>query len=624
MAGNAQGGGGTQPERSTIPLWSNTETDFTGSENPVPAGHIDLLVKVQEVGTVIDGGRLAIYARQATKVYDHFELVLTGGQGAAPLAATAADGNAADGYRRVGYTAGTGSPEAGDTLRLTDTNGRLVAVVTGVLTSPNRFEYYLIGDLTDWSDAQVAWIIEDAQNFTISTAVSAFENINGAVAGGVTVTFADVGADIDEDSTTERYAVTVNCNSQPLADVYERLQWLTRRGSGDQGANWLPDADGGNEDGEFYRAIGDTYAELDAEAGAGVSEGDLVTGSLSSATGVVVAKFFSGGNGYVSLTQVKNGPFVNNDVIGTSGNTNTLTTVIESIVDLKPAPFGTFAGGTFFGARGVLLTNVPTADENNYQLLDVTNTLKIPPASIIVQVTGGIAGDRILIALVTAGDAINKAQNGIGAAGAAVGDTTIPVDTQPPLDTPADETLRVVDVSAEDEYRFRVASWTGTTVTLVTGDSGTGTTGSTGNTLVDSAANFGGTGSEVAIGDIIRRTNTPFGWGRVISIDSTTQLTTEPGAGESLSWGVGDGYEINNVPVALLDADTCYFPYMDRLAAGSPEQISIKYVTDRNVVARLRWQGSNPILPFQSTGISIQSTGLNVAAVRTDDDISEN
>lgn len=43
------------------------------------------------------------------------------------------------------------------------------------------------------------------------------------------------------------------------------------------------------------------------------------------------------------------------------------------------APFGAFAGGQFFGARGVYLTNVPVADVNNYKLIDANNVSRVPP-----------------------------------------------------------------------------------------------------------------------------------------------------------------------------------------------------------------------------------------------------
>lgn len=43
------------------------------------------------------------------------------------------------------------------------------------------------------------------------------------------------------------------------------------------------------------------------------------------------------------------------------------------------APFGSYAGGIFFGERGVFLKNVPGADANNYKLIDSTNTEQLPP-----------------------------------------------------------------------------------------------------------------------------------------------------------------------------------------------------------------------------------------------------
>jgi hypothetical protein len=583
---------------------------------------------VKEAGTTIDGGRLAVYARQYTRVYSHFELVLTGGQGAAPLAATGTDLNM-HGHRRVGYTAGTGSPAVGDVLRLTDTNGDLRAIVTNVLTSPNRFEYFLIGDLTDFSNGQTAYIISSGNTFTIATGVSAFEDIYGATSNGgggqgaISVTFGHAAADIDDDSTDENYAVTVNCNSNPLSAVYERLQYLVKRGSGDQGANWLPDMDAGNEDGLFYRAAGDIYAVLDAEGGTGLTEGQVVEGSLSGATGVVVAYNYSGG-GYVVLTQVK-GTFQDNDVLDAptpTGNSATIAGTPAAFADSAATPFGQLAGTSFFGARGVLLTNVPAADANNYTLFDVTNTLREPPATVPVEFSGVAVGDRLLIAEVNTGGTndIKKNQNGVGAAGAAAGATTIPLDSTPPNDTPASETIRVWDVSAEDEYRFRVDSWTGTTVTLATGDSGQVDAGSNGlnDRVIDAGQNFLTT---VKIGDIVYSSTTG-AWARVTSIESDTEFRHTPLS--SGTWTTGDNYATNVVPVALVDADTVYFPYMDRVATVTTESINIKYVSPRNVVARCRWaSGADPIYPFEQTGISIGATGLPVAAIRTDDDINE-
>jgi len=519
----------------------------------------------------------------------------------------------------------------GDVLRLTDASGALRAIVTNVLTGPNRFEYFLIGDLTDFSNGQTAHIISSGLNFTIATGVSAFEDIYGATTNGgggqgaISVTFGQAQADIDDDTVNENYAVTVNCNSNPLQNVHNRLQYLVKRGSGDQGANWLPDMDGGNEDGAYYRGVGDIYAVLDAEGGTGLTEGQVVEGSLSGATGVVVAYYYSGG-GYVILTQVK-GTFQDNDVLDAvtpTGNSATIAGTPEAIADIPANPFGTMAGTSFFGARGVLLTNVPAADANNYSLFDVTNTLREPPATIAVIFSGVEVGDRLLIAQVTAsgGTTIKKDQNGVGAAGASPGDTSIPLDSTPPNDTPAAETIHVVEADNSDEYRFRVASWSGTTVTLATGATGNPTSAQGGGAtlLIDTGATFL---SDVQIGDIVLN-ETDGGWGRVVSVDSDTQITHTPlQGGSNNDWEVTDTYSTNTVPLALAGDEDAYFPYMDRIADTTTESQSLKYVTDRDVIARNRWAGANPILPGEQTGLQIKSSGLTVAASRLDDDISE-
>lgn len=80
---------------------------------------------------------------------------------------------------------------------------------------------------------------------------------------------------------------------------------------------------------------------------------------------------------------------------------------ISGYAEAKQAPFGTFAGGKFFGARGVLLTNV--SDPNNRQLIDAANNPRIPPTTVTVQVTGVVAGDRVLVGR-TSGGVLNKSQ----------------------------------------------------------------------------------------------------------------------------------------------------------------------------------------------------------------------
>ena len=62
------------------------------------------------------------------------------------------------------------------------------------------------------------------------------------------------------------------------------------------------------------------------------------------------------------------------------------------------APFGTFAGGKWFVARGWWLTGVMAADSKNYELISDDNTRETPPTSVSVQVGGVVSGDYVLVA----------------------------------------------------------------------------------------------------------------------------------------------------------------------------------------------------------------------------------
>lgn len=96
---------------------------------------------------------------------------------------------------------------------------------------------------------------------------------------------------------------------------------------------------------------------------------------------------------------------------------------ISGYAEVKQSPFGTFAGGKFFGARGVLLTNV--SDPNNRQLLDSANNIRIPPTTVSVVVSGLVAGDRVLVGR-TSGGVLNKSQFTL--AGVHTGATTVAVN----------------------------------------------------------------------------------------------------------------------------------------------------------------------------------------------------
>ena len=151
----------------------------------------------------------------------------------------------------------------------------------------------------------------------------------------------------------------------------------------------------------------------------------------------------------------------------------------------KQAPFGTFAGGKFFGARGVWVENI--SDPNNRELLDAAGVAHIPPVSITVSVTGVVSGDRVLVAKDNAG-AIIKDQFTI----ASVTASTIVATVAIPSDVPTTGTIRVGDT------QFAYTGVSGSTFTGVTPDP-TGQSGAFFVPLIDTVA----AGSSVTSGSMI-------------------------------------------------------------------------------------------------------------------------
>jgi len=134
--------------------------------------------------------------------------------------------------------------------------------------------------------------------------------------------------------------------------------------------------------------------------------------------------------------------------------------------DVKAAPFGTIAGGTLYGARGIWFTNYNAA---NFVLIDATGTTQNPPNYQKVDCNHpSLSGCNILVAESLAGVVI-KDQYTI----ASVTTTTIVGDGTPSIDankTPVTGVVKVGDV------KYAYTSFAGETFSGVTPDP-TGETG---------------------------------------------------------------------------------------------------------------------------------------------------
>lgn len=661
---------GYQRRIEKLDEWWDSDVDFfTGSPNLLGgAGHFDILVKTQESGGTIDGQRLAVYSRQASKVYSHFELVGGVGNFVVPFASTGADLNAADGPYVVSFDGKTGNDLlVGDVIEngphgagsgANEPLARLRAVVTAVTGgdgASGTFDYYLIGEnepsLLAQPQTRTLKQFQDNDDLKVRGDTTDFD-INGiptlqgpALNHDITITFGNTQVDIDQDTIDEEYACTIDCSLEALADVYKRVMFLTSRGNQDGTVFPIQDElvfsarDGYNEAGEFYRGVGDILFDWDTKVGSAPIEGKYVTNAGDTKSGVLVSLSGSAGSsGIAVLTQTK-GSWADGDEVAepnghgfTSVLINEPTTGVISITDNTAAPFGTFAGGRWFVARGVVLINVPAADNNNWETVALGSTAAVsPPTTITITFAGLVANDRAALFEVntSGGSDIRKDQNGIGSI-SAIGSATLTLNATIALDVPETGWVRVTDTSDAangTEFRYEYSSISTTTITLRTGANLSGTDDGAGSTtrLIDVGGtiftNYG-TDGNVKTGMIIRDASDNFA--TVVRKVGNDEIETTVLSGGA-SWNAGTAWEANSVAVATATDDTVYFGFIDDEATGSSLSKNVKFVENTNLIARARFSssavGGTRILPFEQKTIQLTNADLTVTAIRTDDTI---
>jgi hypothetical protein len=113
----------------------------------------------------------------------------------------------------------------------------------------------------------------------------------------------------------------------------------------------------------------------------------------------------------------------------------------SAYTEIPSAPFGTFAGGTFFAAQGWYLTGVLPAESTRYQLIAHDGTSQVPPTLIGITLGNLVSGDRILAARENGSGGILKDEYTPVAASS--GATSIQVVESIKTDTPSSGVIRI-------------------------------------------------------------------------------------------------------------------------------------------------------------------------------------
>jgi hypothetical protein len=108
--------------------------------------------------------------------------------------------------------------------------------------------------------------------------------------------------------------------------------------------------------------------------------------------------------------------------------------------EIPAAPFGTFAGGTFFVAQGWWVTGVLAAEATKYQLTADDGTLQNPPILATISIGNLVAGDRVLVTRSSGGAVLKDEYTPVAAT---AGATSLTVVEAIATDSPSSGVLRI-------------------------------------------------------------------------------------------------------------------------------------------------------------------------------------
>jgi hypothetical protein len=545
-------------------------------------GNINVLVKVKTstdttiidptvnaLGQLIDSGTVTIFNRRYGHTYDHFETTTVGGTAPMPLA-TAIDANNATAQLRNTYT-GCGGFTVGE--EITDT-ACFVGVVVAECVTCNTLDYILFsacdigGGLTVTGAVSAATAVEgtpsnlvagycaQVRQMTVELKVAAGGaggcGTTGTWRPGETVTQAvtcATGFILTDDAADALYLEVTGCTA------FSGNNTITGAVSA---ATYAPGACA------VYTSNQTTVpGDLGEGSGEECYTGYIVGNHNAAACASPIAEIYEWTK--FELRKESCLPIAGKgtaaDITG-----NIYRLICSAYPEVKAAPFGTFAGGTMFGAQGIFICNgalsLLPADIQKVQLINNAGTTRNPPNFQNIAVTALVACDSVAVYRAVnacaCSDVILTTQFdvGIGACDNQAADTTVVVGantcTVGPLaqDIPCTGVLRVEDPNNAGIYLRMPYS-------------------------------------------ALDRTTNTFTLACAATIGSFTTCTD------------------------LTDNDNIFVVYVEETSAGTSVSNSVIYVADRPLIVRVRRKG---ILPFE-TEATFGSTGASVGAVRTTDPV---
>ena len=600
-------------ERVTIS--DDTDNDFWVD------GHVDRAFPITDFTSsgfpLIDGGYLTVKANQYGSKYTYTIVRMnptSGGNVSAGLG-SGADITNTTGYKSITYTNASGNFSVGDEILGTDSGARGIITQIDSPGATQTVHYYLVGDpLVDFNTAVEVCDNQDdtgAGSKNGSAPADQGPALTTWFDGNAFPTFAFQNAqvDISDDGTDEEYGIAIDMNSCSLAQMHEYNKYAQRRGS-------TLDHDG--LDGQEW--IGLDYAIYYATITGTVSEGSLVEGQTSGATGIVVSN--PAGTANWALLRNCRGTFVDGEDISLTPGLHEFDAsglLVEVITPVAESSFGTLAGTNWFGSRGVVLTEYKGGEANLFQVIDATGTVRTRPTAITMTITNLLQYDWATCFRLTGALADVEKDEFSATGGEVLGDATLTVDGAIPADVPNKTlggTLVLVDVDDDNmEYVIRFDSFVAATgvITLSNvyiADIEAGTT-----TQITETGAF----TNTEVGDLVyNHDRTAFSY--VSEVVSANVININPAiTGQT----TGDEVDINAVPITVNTADTVYIRIVSEFKEGDGEaSASMQYVADIYTRVRVRNTSDATIkIKGFTADVTIGTGGGTVPATRIENTV---
>lgn len=612
------------------------------SQNPL--AQINILVKVEEMGVTFDNGDVEFFARRPGGIFFDFRISLAaGGSTSVPLT-TSDSANYFTGHYQVGFDTFANTSDqitVGDRLLV---GGAYYAIVTGIdnPTGPTgTVEFFAIG-VVDATGEPRAFLDNDAvtsedsvgnakdYTFSIDFVTQTLANFGPKALGSPpTLSFGATTASLGTGAPTAPYSITIAANGNSNSDIAEWAQMVAGRGENGPGSVIYDAslAQAGSEviDGERYVGI-TLRLDFSSETGGTFVEGDIVYDQTTGARGTIVGRQTTLGT-FLTLRNVV-GTFQTGAAnLGDAPTTPTVTANIDTVTNVAPftnTPLMSIAGGVLFGAPGVLITGLAS----NFSLIDDNGATQTPPQNVTLTITNLVADDNAVAFFDDGTGAIDTTRH-LLAAGNNQGDTTIDVQVSIPFVTPAFSAISLVDANG-DVQRYRFASYSGTTFTLVAIPDATLTAGTTQNTDDDTVIASGSTfvTDGVERGDLVHiaaKTASAI----VLDVVSETELLVTPflntSTGARVAPAATDVMTLNKLDRNYANGDDAFDHILDQIATGASVVSATMIYPGADILGLVEVRRSvpfvDPIIPFASP-VTIGTGSASIAAIRQDDPVA--